>query len=68
MAQRGIFDVDGVPLLDTYTLLAKTAELMVTMHRLTGVCVSRHLRYEAPSKELIRKVGEAYGVDSLRDG
>ncbi len=25
MAQRGHFEIDGVPLLDTYTLLAKTA-------------------------------------------
>jgi allantoin racemase len=68
LAERKIFQVDGVPLLDTYTLLAKTAEMMVSMHRLTGVCVSRHLLYESPSSELIRKVGTAYGVDSLRNG
>lgn len=68
MAQRGHFDIDGVPLLDSYTLLAKSAELAVTMHKLTGVCVSRHLKYEAPSKDLVRRVGEAYGVDALKDG
>lgn len=68
MAQRGIFLVDGVPLLDTYSLLAKTAETMATMHRLTGVCVSRHLLYESPSPELTRKVAAAYGVDALRKG
>ena len=68
MAQRGIFQVDGVPIIDSYTLLAKTAEMTVAMHKLTGVCVSRHLLYEAPPKELIKKVGAAYKVDTLRDG
>jgi allantoin racemase len=68
MAQRGVFQVDGVPLLDTYTLLAKAAEAAVAMHRLTGVCVSRHLLYQAPPRDLVRKVGAAYGVDALRDG
>jgi allantoin racemase len=68
MAQRGIFQIDGVPLLDTYTLLAKTAETMATMHKLTGVCVSRHLLYQAPEPELVRKVGAAYGVNALRKG
>jgi Asp/Glu/hydantoin racemase len=68
MAERGIFKIDNVPLLDTYTLLAKTAEATVTMHKLTGVCVSRHLLYEAPPRDLVRKVAAAYKVDSLRDG
>lgn len=68
MAQRRVFQIDGVPLLDTYTLLAKTAETAVSMHRLTGVCVSRHLLYQAPSKDLVKRVGAAYGVDALRDG
>jgi hypothetical protein len=68
LAQRGIFKIDGVPLLDTYTLLAKMAETMATMHKLTGVCVSRHMLYESPPKELVRKVAAAYNVDSLREG
>ena len=68
MAQRSIFTIDGVPLLDTYTLLAKMAETMATMHKLTGVCVSRHMLYASPPPELVRKVGEAYGVEALRNG
>lgn len=68
MAQRGIFTIEGVPLLDTYTLLAKSAETMATMHKLTGVCVSRHLLYQSPDPELVRKVGAAYGVSALRNG
>jgi Asp/Glu/hydantoin racemase len=68
MAERGIFQIDGVPLLDTYTLLAKSAETAAVMHKLTGVCVSRHLLYEQPASDLIRKVAEAYGVDTLKGG
>ena len=67
MAQRGIFSVDNVALLDPYTVLAKTAEMRVRLHKLSGVCVSRHCLYEAPSRELVRKVGEAFGVDALRE-
>jgi Asp/Glu/hydantoin racemase len=65
MAQRGIFEVDGVPILDTYTMLAKAAEMRVRMHQLTGVSVSRACLYEAPSPELVRKVATAYGIKEL---
>ncbi|WP_439590236.1 aspartate/glutamate racemase family protein [Hydrogenophaga sp.] len=68
LAQRGIFEIDGVPMLDTYTLLAKAAETAVSMHQLTGVCVSRHMLYESPPAELVRKVAAAYQVDALRNG
>ncbi len=67
MAQRGIFEVDGVPILDTYTMLAKAAEMRVRMHKLTGVSVSRHCLYEGPSPELVQKVAVAYGIKDLLD-
>lgn len=65
MAQRGIFEVDGIPILDTYTLLAKAAEMRVRMHQLTGVSVSRACLYQAPSEELVRKVASAYNIEEL---
>lgn len=68
MAQRGIFEMEGVPLLATYALIAKQAELMAVMHKLTGVAVSRRLLYEAPAPDLVRQVAAAYKVDVLRDG
>jgi LysR family glycine cleavage system transcriptional activator len=34
----------------------------------TQAAVSRHLKYEAPSKALVARVGNAYGVDVLKDG
>lgn len=68
MAERGIFAVDGIPVIDCYTLLAKAAEMQVSMHKLTGVCISRHCLYQAPSQDFVQRVGNVYGVDALRDG
>jgi allantoin racemase len=66
LAQRGIFKLRDVPLLDSYTLLIKAAEMMVTMHKLTGVHVSRHLLYEAPSAEYVQRVADVRNIDSLK--
>lgn len=68
MAQRRVFEIDGAPLLDTYSLLAKHGEMAGALHRVTGQCVSRRVLYASPSPELTSKVGKAYGVDALRNG
>ncbi len=31
--------------------------MMASMHKLTGVCVSRHLLYESPPEQLVKKMG-----------
>lgn len=66
LAQRGIFEVDGVPLLDCYRLLLKAAELAVAMRELTGVYVSRKLMYESPPQEYVEKVAQTRGIAALR--
>lgn len=68
MAQRGVREVDGVPLMDSYSLLVKQAEAMVSMHRLTGIAVSRRLLYRSPPAELIRQAAEVRQIEALRDG
>lgn len=68
LAQRRIFDVDGVPLLDAYRLLVKATELAVEMKRLTGIHVSRRLLYQSPPAEYVRKVADVRGIDALRKG
>jgi Asp/Glu/hydantoin racemase len=68
MAQRGARLIDGVPLLDSYSLLVKQAEAMVAMHRLTGIAVSRRLLYQAPPTDLVRQAAEVREIDALRDG
>ncbi|MPS27280.1 MAG: hypothetical protein E2576_19985 [Alcaligenaceae bacterium] len=66
LAQRGIFEVDGVPLLDCYRLLVKATEMVVAMKEMTGVHVSRKLLYQAPPEEYVRKVAEVRNIDALR--
>lgn len=68
MAQRGVREVDGVPLLDSYSLLVKQAEAMVAMHKLTGIAVSRRLLYQSPPSELVRQAAEVRQIEALRDG
>lgn len=66
LAQRGIFEIDNVPIIDSYRLLSKSAELVVSMHQLTGVHVSRKLLYQAPEEEYINKVAEVRNIPALR--
>ena len=68
MSKRGVFQIDGVPVLDCYSLLVKSAEAMVAMHRLTGIAVSRKLLYQAPPEDLIRQCAEVRNIDALRNG
>jgi hypothetical protein len=68
MAQRGVREIDRVPLLDSYSLLVKQAEAMVAMHKLTGVAVSRRLHYQMPPADLIRQAAEVREIDALRGG
>lgn len=66
MAQRGIHEIDGVPILDSYRLLLKATEMIVAMHELTGVHVSRKLLYQAPAQEYIDQVAEVRNIAALR--
>ena len=66
LTQRGIFEVDGVPLLDCYRLLVKGAELAVAMRQLTGVHVSRKLLYQAPPQDYVERVAQVRHIDALR--
>jgi len=68
MAQRGVREIDGVPLLDSYSLLVKQAEALVAMHKLTGIPVSRKLHYQTPPADLIRQAAEVREIAALRDG
>lgn len=65
LAQRGIHEVDDVPIIDSYRLLSKSAELAVSMHQLTGVHISRKLLYQAPEQEYIDKVAEVRNIPAL---
>ena len=63
---RGLYELDGVPLLDGVSLLVKTAETMVEMKQLTGTHISRRLLYQAPPAEMVRRVAEVRDIDLLK--
>jgi Asp/Glu/hydantoin racemase len=67
LASRGIFAIDDVPLLHSYGLLVKAAESAVTMHRVTGHCVSRRNYYQSPPKALMNRVAEVRGLPMFRE-
>ena len=65
MAQAGIHEIDGVPILDSYRLLVKTAEAWVAMKRLTGVHVSRKRLYRSPPQSLLEQCAKARNLPVL---
>jgi allantoin racemase len=65
MARAGIHQIDGVPILDSYRLLVKTAEAWISMKRLTGVHVSRRRLYRTPSPELLEQCARARNMPLL---
>jgi len=65
-ASRGLFAIDGVPLLHSYGLLVKAAESAVTMHRVTGHAISRHNYYQSPPRALMERVAEVRGLPMFR--
>jgi Asp/Glu/hydantoin racemase len=67
LAHRGIFELDGAPLLDVYRLLVKYAEMMVAMQKLTGVHVSRRQMYQKPEAATLAQIADARGIDLLRE-
>ncbi len=66
MAQAGIHQIDGVPILDSYRLLVKTAEAWIGMHRLTGVHVSRRRLYRSPPPQLLEQCARVRNMPLLR--
>jgi Asp/Glu/hydantoin racemase len=65
-AKAGLYEIDGVPILDSYRLLVKTAEAWVAMQRLTGVHVSRRRLYRKPPAALIEQCAQARNLPLLR--
>lgn len=68
MASRGIYEVDGVPIMDSYSLLVKMAEAAVAMHKLTGVAVSRKGLYQSPPTDLVKKAAAIHDIGPLKNG
>ena len=67
LAVNGVARVDDVPVMDTFAATLKMAELMVDLHRATGIRHSRHGFFNSvPNRERVDQVAHFYGVDKLK--
>jgi len=65
MARRGVYEIDGAPLLDSYSLLVKLAEATVSYKALTGTFISRRGLYKSPPADLMRQAAEIHKITPL---
>lgn len=61
LAVEGIWEVDGVPVLDPMTAGVKMAEALIDLKRI-GIRVSRRVRYLPPAKEDLKKGRKCFGL------
>lgn len=67
LAMNGVNRVDDVPILDGLSSTMKMAELMVDLHRATGIRHSRHGWFNSvPGGKRVDEVAAFYGVDRLK--
>lgn len=60
LVDRGVADVDGIPVLNTFAAVVKTAELLVNLRRV-GITVNKRAVGEAPTKDELARVRKSYG-------
>lgn len=68
MARKGIYQIDGVPLIDSYSLLVKLAEAAVAYKQLTGTHISRKRMYQSPPPELLQRAATIHDIKPLLKG
>jgi allantoin racemase len=62
LAKCGIYQIDGVPVLDAISTVVKMTEMVVKLSKITGTFVSRRLSFAAPPKEILQEVRSEYGM------
>lgn len=62
LARSGLRQVEGVPILDTISILLKMTEMMVRLKQITGTFVSRRLGFATPPKDIMKQLLEGYGI------
>jgi allantoin racemase len=61
LADAGIHEVDGAPIVNGLLALAKIGELAASLKALTGHFTSKRLTYAAPTGALLNDIRRAYG-------
>ncbi len=59
---NGIREIDGMVVLDAFSVLIKTVEMMVDLEKKTGLSVSRRYHYCQPDDELLATVRKSYSL------
>jgi Asp/Glu/hydantoin racemase len=66
LAQSGVNEVDGVPVVDSLAATIKAAEMMVGLRRTTGVSPCRRGYFQAkPSRARVKELLGFYGLDKV---
>ncbi len=68
LAKQGIYQIDGVPVLDSYSLLVKIAEATVGYRRITGTHISRKRMYQSPPADLLQRAATIHDIKPLLKG
>lgn len=63
LAEAGIHEVERAPVLNCIANLVKMGELAVKLKAQTGIFISKHLQYAAPSGDFLKRIRNFYGPD-----
>jgi allantoin racemase len=63
LADAGIHEVDGAPVVNGLIALVKIGELAVNIRKLTGHFTSKRLTYAPPTGALLEDIRRAYGSE-----
>jgi len=60
--ENGIKEVEGITVLDSLSVMVKTAEMMVDLKKEIGLSVSRRYSFCRPDKEILRAVRKSHNL------
>ncbi|MFC1947893.1 aspartate/glutamate racemase family protein [Chloroflexota bacterium] len=62
LAKSGVNQIDGVPVLDTISIVIKMTEMMVRLGNITGTFVSRRLSFASPPNDILKELRNDYKI------
>ena len=65
LSARKVFEYKGAPLIDSNSLIVKMGEAMASMHKLTGCSVSRRLKYQRPTDDIMEAARRIRQIPNL---
>ena len=62
LAKSEVNQIDGVPVLDTISIVVKITEMMVKLWKITGTFVSRRLSFTSPPDDILKELLSNYEI------